>query len=219
MTKKILLGIAMATIVLALGIGTQSFALAMTDNTQGDVAKNVSSPTFASSTDSMMLVATSPTAKGGKATFALVPRPAEGVDGIPVPRQAASDMILVATSNGGHISYVLVPKPVEGIDGIPLPKPIQQNSETTVSSPKSTDPSPMMLVAISPTKKGGSTTFMLVPKPVENVDGIPMQKQTSPDMILVAQPSPNGGKPIFTWIPKPVEGIDGIPLTKSPPNS
>ena len=219
MTKKILLGIAITAIVLALGIGTQSPVFAMTNNIQNDAAKTVSSPMFASSTDSMMLVATSPTVKGGETTFMLVPRPAEGIDGISMPTQVAPDMILVAqpSQNGGKSVLTWIPRPAEGIDGIPIPKSAQQNSEMLASS-KPSDPNPMMLVATSPTVKGGKATFMLVPKIAEGIDGIPIPKQAAPDMILVAQPSQNGGKPILTWIPRPSEGIDGIPIPKLTPS-
>lgn len=122
MTKKILLGIAMTAIMLALGIGTQSSASAMTNNAQSDIDKTVSSPMFAPSTDSTMLVATLPTVKGGNVTFMLVPRSAEGIDGIPIPKQAAPDMILVAqpSQNGGKPILTWIPRPAEGIDGIPI---------------------------------------------------------------------------------------------------
>lgn len=220
MTRKILLGITITAIVLVLSIGTQSPVFAMTNNTQNDAAKTVSSPMFVSSTDSMMLVATSPTVKGGKATFMLVPRPAEGIDGISLSTQATPDMILVAqlSQNGGKPTLAWIPRPVERIDDIPLQEPDQQNSEMLVSSPKPSDPNPMMLVATSPTVKGGKATFMLVPKIAEGIDGIPIPKQAAPDMILVAQPSQNGAKPTLAWIPRPVEGIDGIPMPKLTPS-
>jgi hypothetical protein len=121
MTKKILLGIVMTAFVLYMEMATQGSAMAMTENGLSDAVKDTSLLTFGSS-DSMMLVAIPPTHKGGEATFMLVPRPAENADGIPLPKQAPADVILVATSNGGQTSYVLVPKPMEGIDGIPLPK-------------------------------------------------------------------------------------------------
>lgn len=94
MTSKIISGIAVAAIVLALGIGTQIPAFAMTDP-KIDVAKKIASQTFGS-TDTMMLIAIAPIHKGEKATLMLVPRPAENVDGIPMPTPAGPDMILVA---------------------------------------------------------------------------------------------------------------------------
>lgn len=75
----------------------------------------------------------------------------------------------------------------------------------------------MMLVATPILHKGGNATFTLVPRPVENVDGIQTPKST-PDLTMVAHTSPNGGKPVYTWIPRPVEGIDGIPIPKPTPN-
>lgn len=129
MTRKILLGIVMAAFVLYIGMTTQAPAMAMTEDALSDAIKQTSLQSFGSS-DSMMLVATPPTHKGGETTFMLVPRPVENVDGIPVPKAAAPDMILVATSNEGHVTYSTVPKPMEGIDGIPVPK----------SSPNSANP-------------------------------------------------------------------------------
>ncbi len=121
MTKRILLGTVMTAFVLYIGMAAQGSAMAMTEDGLKDAVKETPLQTFGSSA-SMMLVAIPPTHKGGETTFMLVPRPAENADGIPLPKQAAPDMILVAESNGGHISYVLVPKPMERIDGIPLPK-------------------------------------------------------------------------------------------------
>ncbi|WP_218584693.1 hypothetical protein, partial [Candidatus Nitrosotalea sp. TS] len=116
------------------------------------------------------------------------------------------DMILVAqpSQNGGKSVLTWIPRPAEGIDGIPIPKSAQQNSEMLASSPKPSDPNPMMLVATSPTVKGGKATFMLVPKIAEGIDGIPIPKQAAPDMILVAQPSQNGGKPILSMDTKTI---------------
>ncbi len=214
MTKKILLGIVMTAFVVYIGMTTQRPAMAMTEDVLSDAIKQTPLQTFGSS-DSMMLVATSPTHKGGETTFMLVPRPVENTDGIPIPKPAAPDMILVATSNGGHVTFTLVPKPIEGIDGIPVPKPAQQAS-TLPAVTNVSDPNPLMLVAVSPTHKGGKATLMWIPRPVENVDGLPPTKQAPPDMILVA--TSIGGKITYSMIPKPIEGIDGIPVPKSSPN-
>lgn len=115
MTSKIISGIVVAAIMLALGLGIQIPAFAMTDP-QTDVAKKTASQTFGS-TDTMMLVAISPNHKGGKATFMLVPRPAENVDGIPMPKQASPDMILVAhaSPNGGKPIFTWIPRPDPGL--------------------------------------------------------------------------------------------------------
>lgn len=115
MTSKIVSGIAFAAIVLALGIGTQIPVFAMNDP-QSDVAKKIASQTFGS-TDSMMLVAIAPTHKGGKATFMLVPRPAENVDGIPISKLASPDMILVAhpSPNGGKPTFTWIPRPAPSL--------------------------------------------------------------------------------------------------------
>ncbi|MDE1765646.1 MAG: hypothetical protein KGI27_05120 [Thaumarchaeota archaeon] len=201
---RIISGIAVAAIVLALGIGTQVSAFAMTDP-QSDATK-MTSQTFGS-TGTMMLVAVSPTHKGDKAIFMLMPRPAENVDGIPIQRQAPPDMILVVQplQQGGKPILTWIQRPIEGIDGIPIPKPVQQNPVMEASQ-ESTDPSPMMLVAVSPAHKGGKATFMLVPRPAENIDGIPAPKST-PDLMMVAHASANGGKPTFTWIQRPAPSL------------
>jgi hypothetical protein len=154
----------------------------------------------------MMLVASPSTQKGGKAIFMLVPRPAENVDGIPIPKQAAPDTILTSVYTGGKVSFVLVPRPVEETDGIPVQKSVQQETETLVDPTQSADPNPMILVATQITHKGDKVTLTLVPKPVENVDVIPTTK-TTPDLILVAHPSPDGGKPILTWVPRPAPSL------------
>lgn len=210
---KILLGFVMTAFVLYVGMTTQSHAMAMTEDGLSDAIKQTSLQSFGSS-DSMMLVATPPTHKGGETTFMLVPRPVENADGIPIPKPAAPDMILVATSNGGHVTYSMVPKPIEGIDGIPIPKPIQVSTLPAVT--KIADPNPLMLVAVSPTHKGGTATLMWVPRPVENADGLPPTKQAPQDMILVA--TSNEGHVTYSMVPKPIEGIDGIPIPKSSPN-
>lgn len=199
---KILLGIIMTAFVLALEMVAQSPAMAMTENPQSDMTKEIASQAFGTN-NTMMLVAISPAHKGDKTTFMLVPRPAEGIDGIPIPTQAPPDMMLVAhaSPNGGKPTFAWIPRPFEGIDDIPLPKPVQQ-SPVMEASQTSTDPTPMILVAISPTHKGDKAILMWVPKPVENVDDIPTPKST-PDLIMVAHASPNGGPPIFTWIPRP----------------
>ncbi|HJT10067.1 MAG TPA: hypothetical protein VJ771_04720 [Candidatus Nitrosotalea sp.] len=211
---KILLGIVMTAIVLYTGMTTQAPAMAMTEDVLSDAIKQTSLQSFGSSA-SMMLVATPPTHKGGETTFMLVPRPVENTDGIPIPKPAAPDTVLVVTSSGGHVTFTLVPKPVEGIDGIPVPKPTQQVS-TMPAVTKVADPNPLMLVAVSPIHKGEKATLMWVPRPVENTDGLPPTKQAPPDMILVATSS--GGKVTYSMVPKPVEGIDGIPVPKSSPS-
>lgn len=115
MTSKIISAIAVAAIVLTLGIGTQIPAFAMTDP-QSDAAKKIASQTFGS-TDTMMLVAIAPTHKGEKATFMLVPRPAENVDGIPTAKIAGPDMILVAhaSPDGGKPILTWIPKPAPSL--------------------------------------------------------------------------------------------------------
>ncbi|MDE1763850.1 MAG: hypothetical protein KGH88_06365 [Thaumarchaeota archaeon] len=202
---RIISGVAVAAIVLAIGMGTQISAFAMTWP-QSDATEKITSQT-SGSTGTMMLVAISPIHKGEKATFMLVPRSAENVDGIPIQKQAPPDVILVAqpSQEGGKPVLTWVPRPVEGIDGIPIPKPAQQNPVMETSQ-ESTDPSPMMLVAISPIHKGGKATFMLVSRPAENVDGISAPKSI-PDLIMVAHASANGGKPTFAWIQKPTPSL------------
>jgi hypothetical protein len=114
MTSKIISGIAVAAIVLALGMGTQISAFAMTDP-QTDAAKKIASQTFGS-TDSMMLVAISPAHKGGKATLMLVPRPAENVDGIPTPK-SSPDLIMVThpSPTGGKPIFTWIPRPTPSL--------------------------------------------------------------------------------------------------------
>lgn len=111
---KITLGIAVAAIMLTLGIGAQIPAFAESDPL-ADVVKKTGTETFGS-TDTMMLVAISPTHKGGVPTFMLVPRPVENIDGIPTPTPAGPEMILVAhTSSDGKSVLTWVPKPAPSL--------------------------------------------------------------------------------------------------------
>jgi hypothetical protein len=207
MTQKILIGIAITAIMAVIGIGMQSSVWALTETTGNDGVKTIASSKHAPSTDTQILVDAPITHKGDKPVFTLVPRPQEGIDGIPLPKAAGPDMILADTSGGkGKITLALVPRPVEGIDGIPIQKTadVYQQTFDDPSTPQA-DPE-MMLVATPITHKGDKATFTLVPRPTENVDGIPTPSSTS-DLIMVAHASQHDSKPIFTWIPRPAPSL------------
>ena len=164
MTKILLSGIAIATVLFVLGMSAQSFAMPMPDKTQNIV------PSYALTKDAiqqLIVTCNSPTTKGGKATCHLGPKPQEGIDGLAIqtpikpvnvttqPKpNPQPEMILTSISTpGGGTALKWIPKPQEGIDGLAIPK--------------AADP-PTMLVAEPVTSKGGIAVLHLIPKPPQS---------------------------------------------------
>ena len=115
MTKIILTGLTLATILFTIGISSQSFAMPMTDKTQNDVLQTTMTGNITSDGQEWILVAIPPTHKGESAIYQLVPKPVEGIDGIAISQPAdPHEMILVGVSpthKGDTPVYQWVPKP------------------------------------------------------------------------------------------------------------
>lgn len=114
MTKIILTGLTLATILFTVGISSQSFAMPMADKTQSGVFQTTKTGDITSDGREWVLVGIPPTHKGGMATYQLVPKPVEGVDGIP-PASPADPHPLVQVANpvvhkGDTAAYNWVPK-------------------------------------------------------------------------------------------------------------
>jgi hypothetical protein len=201
MTKILLTGITLATILLSLGMSAQSYALPMPDKTQDSMlgytlAKN------AMLDNHLMLVSDAPTTKGGMVTFHLIPRPHANADGILVVPQTNSSQLILANvpTAGGSTMLKWIPKPQEGIDGIIMPKP---TASTTDIAHTAASPLPETVLTSVPTS-GGGTTLKAIPKSQEGIDGIAMSQPTENPMILVSEPvTSKGGMTVLHLMPKP----------------
>ena len=115
MTKIILTGLTLATILFTIGISSQSFAMPMADKTQSDVLGTTITGNITPDGQQWILVAISPTHKGGTVTYQMVLKPVEGIDGIPVAQPAdLHPLILMGispTHKGGATDYQWVPQP------------------------------------------------------------------------------------------------------------
>lgn len=201
MTKILLTGITLATILLALGMSAQSYALSMPDKTQDSMlgyalAKN------AMLDNQLMLVSDAPTTKGGMVTFHLIPRPQANTDGILVVPQTDSPQLILANVPTAGESTMLkwIPKPQEGIDGIIMPKSTASIPDIahTVASPL-----PETVLTSIPTP-GGGTILKTIPKPQEGIDGITMSQPIENPMMLVSeQITSKGGTAVLHLVPKP----------------
>ncbi len=75
---------------------------------------------------------------------------------------------------------------------------------TTITGSITPDGQEWTLVAIPPTHKGGATTYQLVPKLVEGIDGItPAQPADPHPLIQVGTSIHKGDAPAYQWVPKP----------------
>lgn len=115
MTKKILTGLTLATILFTIGISSQSFAMPMTDKTQSDVLQTTITGSITSDGQQWMLVGIPPTTKGGATTYQLVPKPVEGIDGIAISQPADPHALMLVgispTHKGDTSAYQWVPTP------------------------------------------------------------------------------------------------------------
>jgi len=113
MTKIILTGLTLTTILFTIGISSQSFAMPMADKTQSDIL-SASTGNLTFNGQQYELIGIPSTHKGGTAIYQLVPKPVEGIDGI-TPAQTADShsLILVGTTarKGDAPAYQWVPKP------------------------------------------------------------------------------------------------------------
>lgn len=113
MTKKILTGLTLATILFTIGISSQSFAMPMADKTQSDIlAASTGNLTF--NGQQYELIGIPSTHKGGTSTYQLMLKPVEGPDSItPAQPADAHPLIQVATTThkGDASAYQWVPQP------------------------------------------------------------------------------------------------------------
>ena len=113
MTKIILTGLTLATILCTIGISSQSFAMPMTDKTQSDIlVASTGNLTF--NGQQYELIGISPTHKGGTSTYQLIPKPVEGIDGITPVQPADSHPLIqvgITTHKGDSPAYQWVPQP------------------------------------------------------------------------------------------------------------
>ena len=114
MTKIILTGLTLATILFTIGISSQSFAMPMTDKTQSDVLGTTITGNITPDGQQWVLVAISPTHKGESATYQMVLKPVEGIDGIPVAQPADPHALILvgipSTHQGDAPTYQWIPK-------------------------------------------------------------------------------------------------------------
>ena len=110
-----LTGFTLVTILLTVGLSTQSFAMPMKENSQDKVLAKAMAGNLGSHGQEYVLVSIPPTHKGEHAIYQLVPKPIEGPDGIAILTPTdSSQMILISmppTHKGEHATYQLVPKP------------------------------------------------------------------------------------------------------------
>ena len=115
MTKKILMGLVVATILVTLGSGAQSFAMPVADKTQGKILATIVTGNLTFNGQQYELVGIPPTTKGGHATYQLVLKPIELPDGVPMPKIADPHPLMLVgtppTTSGGHVTYQMVPLP------------------------------------------------------------------------------------------------------------
>jgi hypothetical protein len=115
MTKIILTGLTLATILFTIGISSQSFAMPMTEKTQSDVLGTTITGNITPDGQQWMLVAIPPTHKGGTSTYQMVLKPVEGIDGIPVAQPADPhpliQMGIPSIHKGDVPAYQWVPQP------------------------------------------------------------------------------------------------------------
>ncbi len=195
MTKILLTGITLATILLALGMSAQSYALPMPDKTQDSIlgytlAKN------AMLDNQLMLVSDAPSTKGGVVTFHLIPRPQANADGILVVPQTDSSQLILANvpTAGGSTMLKWIPKPQEETDGIIMPK---STASTTDIAHTTASPLQETVLTSIPTS-GGGTVLKMTPKPQEGIDGITMSQPIENPMILVSkQITSKGGMAVY----------------------
>jgi hypothetical protein len=115
MTKIVMTGLTLATILFTIGISSQSFAMPMTDKTQSNVLSTTITGNVTPDGQQWILVGIPSTHKGGAVTYQLVPKPVEGIDGIS-PAQPADSHALILVGiplihKGEAPLYQLVPKP------------------------------------------------------------------------------------------------------------
>jgi hypothetical protein len=114
MTKIILTGLTLATILFTIGISSQSFAMPMADKTQSDVLQTTITGNITPDGQQWMLVAIPPTHKGETAIYQLIPKPIEQIDGIPVAQPADPHPLIqvgTTTHKGDEPTYQWIPKP------------------------------------------------------------------------------------------------------------
>ena len=114
MTKIILTGLTLATILFTVGISSQGFAMPMADKTQSDVLRTTITGSITPDGQQWILVGIPPTHKGGVTTYQLIPKPVEGIDGVtPVPPADPHPSIQVGispTHKGDAPAYQWVPR-------------------------------------------------------------------------------------------------------------
>jgi len=75
---------------------------------------------------------------------------------------------------------------------------------TTITGNIIPDGQQWILVGIPPTHKGGSAIYQLIPKPIEQIDGIPVAQPANPHpLILMGTTTHKGDAPAFQWVPQP----------------
>ena len=115
MTKKILMGLTVATILFTLGLSAQSFAMPVEDKTQSDILAAAMTGNLTFNGQQYMLVGIPPTTKGGHVTYQLVPKPIELPDSQSVPKIADPHSLMLvgipSTHKGGTATYQMVPRP------------------------------------------------------------------------------------------------------------
>lgn len=206
MTKILLAGITLATILFALGSSTQGFAMPMSNKAQ-DIIQNYALTRNATLDEHFILVSDPPTTKGGKPTFHIIPKLQEGIDGITPVQTSAPDLVLTLVKTATGTALKFVPKIQEGIDGVSIPKtvaPQESVAQAIVAAPEK--------ILVSTTAPNGSTVLKLVPKPQEGIDGIPIPKTSDAPMMLVAEPPTSKGSiPVYHLVPVPAPDSRNTP--------
>ena len=115
MTRKILMGLVMATILFTLGSSAQSFAMPVADKTQSDMLVTAMTGNLTFNGQQYELVGIPSTHKGEAATYQLIPKPIELPDSQPVPKISdPHPLMLVGITplhKGETATYQLIPKP------------------------------------------------------------------------------------------------------------
>ena len=115
MTKKILMGLAVAAILFALGSSAQSFAMPVADKTQSEMLATAMTGNLTLNGQQYELVGIPPITKGAHTAYQLVLKPLELPDSTPMPIPANPHPLMLVgippTTRGGHVTYQLVPQP------------------------------------------------------------------------------------------------------------